>query len=143
MRKIPLKKLSKTKILNHKKGAPLFISNIRAGFQNLIENDIETRISLDREFDIQSPSTYLFNVSGDSMIELGIYEGDMVVVKKTNDIKDGDIVIADVDGSYTIKTYKKKGDNIWLEAANSLYKNIRPKFKLEVFGKVIGVIRKI
>lgn len=137
MRTIKLKKI------NRLKGAPLFYTNIRAGFQNIVQDDIEKRISLDREFEILSPSTFVFHVSGDSMVDIGIYEGDMVVVKKTQDVKDGDIVIANVDGAYTIKTYRKKGDIITLEAANPDYKTIKPKFKLEIFGKVTGVTRKI
>lgn len=136
MRKIKLKKIKKFK------GAPLFLTNIRAGFQNLIEDTVEKRISLDKHFEITSPSTFIFHVSGDSMVDIGIYEGDLAIVKKTNDIKNNDIVIADVDGFYTIKTYRKKGDEIWLEGANSLYKKIKPKFKLEIFGKVIGITRK-
>lgn len=125
------------------KGAPLFSTSIRAGFQNLIEDDIEKRISLDKEFEIFSPSTFVFHISGDSMINMGIYEGDLAVVKKTSEINDKDIVIANIDGAYTIKIYRKKADKVWLEAANDEYKNIYPKYKLDIFGKVIGVTRKI
>lgn len=141
MRKLLLKNIKKYKNLH--KGAPLFSTSIRAGFQNLIEDDIEKRISLDREFEIQSPSTFIFHISGDSMVNLGIYEGDLAVVKKTTDINDKDIVIANIDGTYTIKIYRIKNDKIWLEAANPDYKNIYPKFKLDIFGKVTGITRKI
>ncbi len=138
------KDMRKLKLKNIKKfmGAPLYLTNIRAGFQNLIEDTVEKRISLDKHFDILSPSTFVFHVSGDSMVDIGIYEGDLAIVKKTNDIKNGDIVIADVDGTYTIKTYKERNGEIWLEAANSFYKKIKPKYKLEIFGKVIGITRK-
>ncbi len=138
MRKIKIKNIKRLK-----KGAPLFLTHIRAGFQNLIEDTIEKRISLDREFEIQSPSTFVFTVSGDSMIDIGIYEGDFAIVKKTNDIKDKDVVIANVDGAYTIKIYRQNGNSIRLEAANSSYETIKPKYKLEVFGKVIGIARKV
>ena len=141
MRKLLLKKIKKYKSLY--KGAPLFSTSIRAGFQNLIEDDIEKRISLDKEFEIFSPSTFVFHISGDSMINMGIYEGDLAVVKKTSEINDKDIVIANIDGAYTIKIYRKKADKVWLEAANDEYKNIYPKYKLDIFGKVIGVTRKI
>lgn len=138
MRKIKLKNIKRFKF-----GAPLFRTNIRAGFQNVIDDDIEKRVSLDRIFEIQSPSTFIFRVSGDSMVDFGIYEDDLAIVKKTTDIKNNDIVVANVDGAYTIKIYKEKGGNIWLEGANPMYKNIKPKFKLEIFGKVIGITRKI
>ena len=58
-------------------------------------------------------------------------------------INDKDIVIANIDGTYTIKIYRIKNDKIWLEAANPDYKNIYPKFKLDIFGKVTGITRKI
>ena len=138
MRKVKLKNIKRFKF-----GAPLFRTNIRAGFQNVIDDDIEKRVSLDRIFEIQSPSTFIFRVSGDSMVDFGIYEDDLAIVKKTTDIKNNDIVVANVDGAYTIKIYKEKGGNIWLEGANPMYKNIKPKFKLEIFGKVIGITRKI
>ncbi len=123
------------------KGAPLFSTNIRAGFQVITDDDIEKRISFDKEFDLQSPSIFVFHVSGDSMINMGIYEGDYVVIKKTDLIKDKDIVIANVDGLYTLKIYRKKGNEVWLEAANPEYKTIKPKMKLEIFGKAIGLVR--
>lgn len=138
MRKIKLKNIKRFKF-----GAPLFRTNIRAGFQNVIDDNIEKRVSLDRIFEIQSPSTFIFRVSGDSMVDFGIYEDDLAIVKKTTDIKNNDIVVANVDGAYTIKIYKEKGGNIWLEGASPMYKNIKPKFKLEIFGKVIGITRKI
>ena len=138
MRKIKLKNIKRFKF-----GAPLFRTNIRAGFQNVIDDDIEKRVSLDRIFEIQSPSTFIFRVSGDSMVDFGIYEDDLAIVKKTTDIKNNDIVVANVDGAYTIKIYKEKGGNIWLEGVTRMYKNIKPKFKLEIFGKVIGITRKI
>lgn len=138
MRKVKLKNIKRFKF-----GAPLFRTNIRAGFQNVIDDDIEKRVSLDRIFEIQSPSTFIFRVSGDSMVDFGIYEDDLAIVKKTTDIKNNDIVVANVDGAYTIKIYKEKGGNIWLEGTSPMYKNIKPKFKLEIFGKVIGITRKI
>ena len=76
------------------------------------------------------------------MVNLGIYEGDLAVVKKTTDINDKDIVIANIDGKYTIKIYRIKNDKIWLEATNPDYKNIYPKIKLDIVGKVTGKTRK-
>ena len=50
----------------------------------------------------------MFTVSGDSMVDLGIYDGDQVIIKKTNTARNGDIVIAYIDGGYTLKTYRNK-----------------------------------
>ncbi|MCD8024100.1 MAG: hypothetical protein LUE64_01030 [Candidatus Gastranaerophilales bacterium] len=123
--------------------APVFATAVRAGFQNAFGDDIEKMISLDKEFCISNPSIFIFNVTGDSMIGLGIYEGDMVIVKKTSNVENSDIVVANIDDIYTLKIYKNDGADVWLEAANPLYKPMKPKFKFEVFGKVTGVVRKI
>lgn len=123
-------------------GAILFSSSVKAGFASAAEDDIEKRISLDESFNINNPSTFLFTVAGDSMIDLGIFEGDKVVVKKTNIAKNGDIVIAFIDGGYTIKTYRNKNGKIWLEPANQNYPNLYPKEQLIIFGIAQGIVRK-
>jgi len=124
-------------------GAVLFASSVRAGFAQALDDFSDERISLDEVFEIDNPSTYLFKVSGDSMVDLGIYDGDTVIVKKCREAQSGDVVLACVDGEFTLKTYKKTKDDVWLEPANANYPNIRPKVSLSIFGKVMGLTRKI
>ena len=124
-------------------GAILFSSVVKAGFASIAEDYIEKRISLDESFEINNPSTFLFTVSGDSMIDLGIYEGDKVIIKKTNIARNGDIVIAYIDGGYTLKTYRNKDNKIWLEPANANYPNLYPKEQLTIFGVAQGIVRKL
>ena len=123
-------------------GAVLFSSVVKAGFASVADDSVEKRLSLDESFNINSPSTFLFTVSGDSMIELGIYEGDKVIVQKTNTAKDGDIVIAYIDDGYTLKTYRNRQGKVWLEPANSNYPNLYPKEQLIIFGVAQGIVRK-
>lgn len=124
-------------------GAVLFSSSVKAGFASVAEDSIEKRVSLDESFQIDNPSTFLFTVSGDSMIDLGIFEGDKVVVKKTNTARDGEIVIAYIDDGYTLKTYRNKQGKVWLEPANSNYPNLYPKEQLIIFGVAQGIVRKL
>lgn len=124
-------------------GAVHLLSHIRAGFASTGEDYIDKRVSLDEQFNIDSPSTFLFTVVGDSMVELGIFEGDTVVIHKSSEAKSGEIVLAFIDGGYTLKTLRKKNGEVWLEPANSNYPILRPKEALEIFGVVRGVIRKI
>lgn len=124
-------------------GAILFTSSVRAGFASVAEDSIEKRVSLDETFSINSPSTFLFTVAGDSMVELGIFEGDKVIIKKTPEAKDGDVVLAFVDGGYTLKTYRKKQGEVWLQPANPEYEVIKPKEQLTIFGVAQGVVRKL
>jgi len=123
-------------------GAVLFTTPVKAGFPSPAEDYIEKRISLDEEFRIDSPSTFMFTVSGDSMIEAGIFEEDMVIIKRKSEPKSGDIVLANVDGEYTLKIFRKKGQEIYLEPANKNYEIIKAKQSMEIFGIVIGSVRK-
>lgn len=86
--------------------------------------------------------TYLLEVDGDSMIDAHIADGDMVVAERTQQAKDGDIVIAQVDGEFTMKYFKKNRDKVWLEPANKNFKNIYPVESLEIVAIVRGVMRK-
>jgi SOS regulatory protein LexA len=123
-------------------GAVLFSSTVKAGFASVADDYIEKRVSLDESFDINESDTFLFTVSGDSMIDLGIFEGDKVIVKKTNTAKSGDIVVAYIDDGYTIKTYRNKNGKVWLEPANDNYPNLYPKEQLIIFGVAQGIVRK-
>lgn len=123
-------------------GAPLLATKVRAGFTNALDDIVDKRISFDEMLKLDSPSVFVFKVSGDSMVELGIFEGDYVSIKKTSDAQDGDIVLASIDGSFTLKTYRKKGQKIWLEAANPQYGNIYPKNSLTIFGVATGITRR-
>jgi len=76
------------------------------------------------------------------MIDAGIHEGDMVIVERSNVPKVGDIVIAEIDGEWTMKYYRKSGASVVLEPANKKFKPIRPTQSLKIAAVVKGVIRK-
>jgi repressor LexA len=87
--------------------------------------------------------TVLLSVSGDSMIEAGLYEGDMLVVDTQKKEQLGDIVIALVDGEYTVKYLAKDDKKNWfLQPANPNYDAIYPSSTLEIYGVVAGSFRK-
>ena len=87
-------------------------------------------------------STYILKVKGDSMIEAGIHAGDMVIVERRQSYKVGQIVIAAIDGEYTMKYLRKKGDSHYLEPANKNYQNIYPSESFRIEAVVTGVVRK-
>ena len=76
------------------------------------------------------------------MCDAGILTGDMVIVERGKTPKSGDIVIAEVDGQWTMKYLKKRGEQVALVAANPKYKPIRPKDELKIAGVVTAVVRK-
>ncbi len=86
--------------------------------------------------------TYLFEVTGDSMIEAHIADGDIVIAERASTAKDGDIVIAQVDGEFTMKYLRGKAGKQWLEPANKKYKPIYPDYELSIVAIVRGVMRK-
>ncbi len=114
---------------------------VEAGFPTMVDALTDT-ISLDEYLVGDKDKSYVLEVKGDSMIEEGIHEGDLVIAEKKREPKDGDIVIAYVDGGWTMKFLKKKDGKTWLEPANKNYKPIYPKHELQIAAVVKGVIRK-
>jgi SOS-response transcriptional repressor LexA len=84
----------------------------------------------------------MLRIKGDSMIDAGILPGDQVLVERGVEAKDGDIVIAEVDGKWTIKYYRKRGSKVVLLPGNKKYQPIVPKEELRVAAVVKAVIRK-
>ena len=118
------------------------LGTVEAGFPSPAEEQLADNLSLD-DLLIQNPeATFLLKVSGDSMSEAGILPGDMVLVDKGEQAKNGDIVIAEVDGEWTMKYLKKRGENVVLLPANPKYQPIKPKKELKIAGVVTAVVRK-
>lgn len=117
------------------------IGSVKAGLPSAAE-EVREGIDLESLLIKNKASTYLFEVDGESMIDAHIADGDMVLVERTNQAKDGDIVIANVDGEHTMKYFRTKGSKIWLEPANKAFKPIYPEEYMEIVGKVKAVIRK-
>lgn len=115
---------------------------VEAGIPTTVDPNTLDTISLDEYLIKDKSSTYILEVKGDSMIDEGIREGDYVIVERRGDPKDGDIVIAEVDGGWTMKYFKKKGAIVYLKPANKNYSPIYPTYDLKVAAIVRGVIRK-
>lgn len=118
------------------------VGSIQAGFPSLEEQTLYDTFSIDEYLVTRPEASFLLQVSGDSMTGAGIMEGDLVIVEKGKSPKTGDIVIAEVDGEWTIKYFSKRGRQIVLEAANPEYPDIVPKVDLRLGGVVTAVIRK-
>lgn len=115
---------------------------VTAGFPATVEEEMTDMVNLDDMLIEKKAFTYMLEVDGDSMIDAHIAEGDMVLVEKCNHANDGDIVIAEVDGEFTMKYLRKKGNQAWLEPANINYKPIYPEHSLNINAVVKAVIRK-
>jgi SOS regulatory protein LexA len=116
---------------------------VEAGFPSPAEEELLDTMRLD-DFLLgeRKEARYLLHVKGDSMIGACICDGDLVIVERTNAPRVGDIVIAEVDGEWTMKYLRQRGERFYLEAANPAYKPIVPKEALKVVAVVTAVIRK-
>jgi len=124
-----------------REGVPL-LGLVEAGFPSAAEEELLDVMDFDEYLVPNKEASYILKVKGDSMIEAGIQPGDMVVVERKSTYKPGQIVVAMVDGEYTMKYLRKKGDKYFLEPANKNYKPIYPHEAFRVEAVVTAVVRK-
>ena len=122
---------------------------VTAGLPATVEEELADTVNLDDMLIKNKPLTYMLEVDGDSMIDAHIEKGDMVLVEKVDGAsprhggaRNGDIVIAEVDGEFTMKYFRKSGAKVWLEPANKNYKPIYPEHSLNINAVLKAVIRK-
>lgn len=123
-------------------GSIRLLGTVQAGFPSPAEEELVDTMSLD-EFLVEKPeATFMLTVTGDSMIEAGIQPGDIVLVEKGLQPKKNDIVVAQVDGEWTLKYFGRDRHGVYLDPANRNYQRIRPRESLVIGGVVRAVIRK-
>ena len=141
-------KRNKLKFLKPEKGDSLgqwlVEQGISAGFPSPADDFKEIRISLDKELVKNSESTFYARVSGDSMIEAGLDDGDLIVIDRSLDPENGKIAVCFIDGEFTVKTIKKEENKIFLMPQNKIYKPIEVEEgnELIIWGIVTYVIKK-
>lgn len=119
------------------------LGSIQAGSPHLAEEHIEEWINLPQTLIKGRRDVFLLRVRGDSMINAGIFEGDLVIVRPTKDVKNNDIVVALLHDEATVKRLVYVKSRAYLKAENPEHKNIYPKEEWSVQGKVVGVIRNL
>jgi repressor LexA len=117
------------------------VGRVAAGGPKIAYEDIEGYLELDQLVK-NSADLFALRVKGDSMIEAGIMEGDLAIVKKQNSAQGGDLVIALIADEATIKRFRMVNNKFYLEPANNKYKPIPFTEETSIIGKVISVIRK-
>jgi repressor LexA len=115
---------------------------VEAGFPSPAEEELSDTMSLDDYLIENKEATFMLKVKGDSMIDAGIHEGDMLLVERGGKYKEGSIVVAEVDGEWTVKYLQKEKGRSFLQPANQDYKPIYPKDSLIIAAVVKAVIRK-
>lgn len=118
-------------------------NQVCAGFPSPAEDLGAERIDLASLLGTEREDTFFMKVSGQSMVDLGIFNNDIVVVSRGRRPRDGHIVVATVDGEFTVKQLYKKFGRIKLKAANPTFPDIVPKDgqTIAVWGVVTGAIK--
>lgn len=123
---------------------PFFSSRVPAGFPSPAQDHLEQKLSLDQLLDIDAPHTYLVRVEGESMIDIGIFDGDIMVVNRAMPWRHRDIVIAEINGETFVKRLIQNGQQIVLRSENPKF---APRYILEgdelrIWGVVTDSIRR-
>ncbi|MFT7557367.1 MAG: DNA polymerase V [Planctomycetota bacterium] len=124
------------------RGMVRLLGSVTAGFPTATEEDEYDTMTIDEWLITNHESSYMLEVSGDSMVDAGIVDGDYVIAERTTAYQPGDIVIAEIDGKWTMKYLRTAKGAFYLEAANKNYPNLHPKDDLNVAAIVRGVVRK-
>jgi repressor LexA len=119
------------------------IGHVQAGSPHLAEEQIEEWINLPTTLIKGRRDVFLLRVRGDSMVNAGIHEHDLVIVRPTKDAKHNDIVVALLHDEATVKRFIQIKNRSYLKAENPKFKNIYPKEEWMIQGKVVGVIRNL
>ncbi len=118
------------------------IGNVAAGEPIFADQNIEDYFTLNAEFLPSGANVFMLHVHGDSMINIGILNGDMVLVREQNTAHDGEVVVALVGDSATVKTFYKEDGYYRLQPENDTMEPIIVK-EAEILGKVIGIYRRM
>lgn len=125
-------------------GLPI-VGKVAAGEPILALENIDTRIPVQGDF-FTPAADYLLRVQGDSMIEIGILDGDLLAVQKAETARNGEVVVARVDDEVTVKRFERKGArNVVLHPENESFTPIEVDLKEQSFaieGKMVGIIRR-
>lgn len=120
----------------------LAAATVRAGAPDVIDGAGAEPFLVD-DYLVRKPSrTIMVPVKGDSMVEAGIHDGDIVVVERTKAAKAGDFVVAIVDNEFTLKELGSEQGRFILKPHNKAYPVIRPRGTLEIFGVATGLVRR-
>ena len=127
--------MKKLKVLN----LPI-VGTIRAGAPILAEENIEGTIDVPKEM-VSIDSSFILKVKGDSMKDVGILEGDFVIVRSQESAEHNDIVVVFIEDEATVKRFVKKGKRFYLKPENPKYNIMFFTKDMKIIGKVTGLVR--
>ena len=123
----------------------LINTGISAGFPSPAGDYKQERISLDKELIKNQEATFFARVSGESMVNAGLEDGDLIIIDRSIEPSNNKIAVCYIDGEFTVKRLRVKKDKIWLQPENSKYQPIEIKDdnELIIWGIVTNVVKKL
>ena len=123
---------------------PLASYGAAAGFPSPAEDHLDRALDFNELLVTNVPATFVVRVTGDSMTGVGIIAGDYAVVNRAIRPTNKAVVVALVDGEFTLKRFRRRGARVWLEAENPVYEDIEilDGMAFEIWGVVTGIARK-
>lgn len=123
---------------------PHFMWHVPAGFPSPADDYLENPLDFNELLIAHPAATFAVRVTGDSMRDAGIFSGDIAIIDRALTALDGSIVLGVINGEFTLKQYRQKGREVWLEAANPAYAPIviNEDHGFEVWGVVRHTIRR-
>lgn len=128
-----------------KHALPLYLSHIKAGFPSAADDYLDKKLDLNEHLIKHPSSTFFVKVKGDSMVGAGISSGDMLIVDRSIEAKHKRIIVAILNGEFTVKRFSKREDKVFLLSENPNFKpiEITPDIDFEVWGVVLHVIHSV
>ncbi len=122
---------------------PLYLSRVPAGFPSPADDYIDKKIDLNEALIKHPAAAFLMKIAGHSMIGAGIHSGDMLIVDRSVKVINKAVIVAVLNGEFTVKYFIKLGEKVFLEPANSKYKTIEitSTDDFEVWGVVVHSLR--
>ncbi len=126
-----------------KTSVPVFLCRVPAGFPSPADDYLDQPLDFNELLIVHPAATFAVRVAGDSMTGVGIFPGDIAVVDRALTAADGNVILAVLDGEFTLKRYRARGHRVWLESANSSYAPmpVSEERAFEVWGVIKRVIR--
>ena len=122
---------------------PLILARVSAGFPSPADDYVEGLLDLNDHLIKNPAATFFIRAEGDSMQGAGIHSGDLLIVDRSLQASDGDVIVASLGGELTVKRVRQKGETLWLVPENSDYEPVEVDIDLHVWGVVTSVIHDV
>lgn len=124
---------------------PLYATNVSCGFPSPADDYIDSVLDLNEKLIAKPAATFFVKAKGESMVGAGIHDGDLLIIDRSVTARSGQVVLAVLNGEFTLKRLKKSNGKIWLQPENPKYDPIliNEEMQFEVWGVAIHCIHKL